>query len=260
MPDRRWAVGTARAVTVAVGVLVVWEILFRIGVLDNLSFPSALDAVGALGSALGTSLFWHQTLTTLAAWALGLLIGGGIGVAVGVLTGLSDFAHRSLTLVVEFLKTIPVVAALPLVILMFGATLTMDVVLVALGVTWPVLIQAAYGVRAVEPVVRDTAAVFGLSRRDRLLHVVLPSAAPYIATGFRLASTSALLLVVVAQLIGGGGGLGYQIFVAQNANLLPQMYALVIVVGLLGVLIAAVFGLLERHALRWHESHRSVVV
>lgn len=260
MARPRWLTATLRGIAVAVAALAVWEVLYRVNVLDNASFPSAVDAVKALGTATTTSEFWSAVWRTLEAWALGLLIGTAAGVAVGVLTGLNEFAYRSLNLLVEFLKTIPVVAALPLAILVFGTTVKMNVMLVALGITWPILIQAAYGVRSVEPTVRDTATVFRMTRPDRLLHVVLPSAAPYVATGLRLASTSALLLVVVAQLIGGGGGLGYQIFVAQNSNLLPRMYALVIVVGLLGILITAVFGRLERHALRWHESQRSAVI
>jgi ABC-type nitrate/sulfonate/bicarbonate transport system permease component len=249
-----------RGLAVTIAALAVWQILVTTGILDRESFPSALQMLQALGVSAGTGEFWSQILVTLEAWALGLLIGTGVGILLGVVTGLNETVYRSLNLLVEFLKTIPVVAALPLAILLFGTTLTMNVVLVSLGVVWPMMIQTAYGVRSIEPIVHDTASVFHMRRGDRLLHMVLPSAAPYIATGLRLASTNALLLVVVAQLVGGGGGLGYQIFTAQNSNLLPQMYGLVVVVGLLGVLITAVFAWVERYALRWHESQRLVVV
>jgi ABC-type nitrate/sulfonate/bicarbonate transport system permease component len=257
---RRLSITTIRGVAVIVAALAVWQVLWATKVLDHDSFPSATSALNALWKALGTSEFWTITAVTLRAWILGLAIGCAIGMTVGVAIGLSNVAYRSLSLLVEFLKTVPVVAALPLAILIFGTTPKMNVFLVALGITWPIMIQAAYGVRAIEPVVRDTATVFRMSRSDRLLHLVIPSAAPYIATGLRLASTGALLLVVVAQLIGGGGGLGYEIFVAQNSSLLPRMYALVLVVGILGVLITFVFTSIEKKALHWHESQRSVVI
>jgi ABC-type nitrate/sulfonate/bicarbonate transport system permease component len=260
MNVRRVSVTAIRGIAVIVAALAVWQVLYETSVLDHSAFPSATSAVDSLWQALGTSDFWSTTGVTLRSWIEGLAIGCAIGMTVGVAIGLSNVAYRSLALLVEFLKTVPVVAALPLAILIFGTTPKMNVFLVALGITWPIMIQAAYGVRSIEPVVRDTATVFRMSRTDRLLHLVIPSAAPYIATGLRLASTGALLLVVVAQLIGGGGGLGYEIFVAQNSSLLPRMYALVIVVGLLGVIITFVFTALEKRALHWHESQRSVVI
>jgi ABC-type nitrate/sulfonate/bicarbonate transport system permease component len=252
----RPAVAAARGLTVIVAALLLWQLLYGTNVLDHDSFSSASGALSALGHDLTDSTFWKQLRFTMTAWALGLVIGVAIGVALGLVLGLSTFAYRSLNLLVEFFKSIPAVAILPLVILEFGLTLKMNVALVVIGVTWPMLIQTAYGVRAVEPVVRDTARVYHMSRFDRLRNLILPSAAPYMATGFRLASTGALLLVIVAQLVGGGDGFGYGIFLAENSALLGKMYALVIAVGLLGILITFLVKRLERRVLRWHESQR----
>jgi len=258
-PVPRWARSALRGLATTVVVLAVWELLYRVGIIDPRVFPSAGDTVAALVDQLGSDTFWEQIGVTMLAWALGLLAGGSIGTVLGIAIGVSRFFYRSVNLMIEFFKTVPVVAALPLAILLFGATLEMNVTLVTLGITWPVMIQAAYGVRSVEPVVRDTGIAYHLSPVRRLLHIVLPSAAPYIATGMRLAATGALLLVVVAQLIGGGGGLGFGIFKAQNANQMPRMYALIVVVGLLGVLITFVLAAVERYLLRWHESQRTQV-
>lgn len=233
-----------------------WQILYAIGALRHTAFPSATSMVAGLWTLLGTSPFWSEVAFTIGAWAWGLAMGTAVGVVVGVLIGLSPFAYRSLNLTIEFLKTIPIVAALPLAILVFGTHLRMNAMLVALGVTWPIMIQAAYGVRSLSPVVRETAIVYRMSWRDRLLHTVLPSAMPSIATGLRLAATIALLLVIVAELIGGGGGLGYGIFTAENDGYLNQMYANVVVVGILGVLVTILFARIERRALRWHPSQR----
>jgi len=239
----------------------VWQLAWSLEWLDHSSFPSVGATLEALWHALGgTDGFWVDLRETLIAWIVGLAIGSVAGIVLGTLMGMSAFAYGSMNLVVEFFKTIPAVAALPLAILLFGATVKMNVVLVAFGITWPILIQTAYGVRSVEPLVRDTAMVYRMSPAARIWSTVLPSAAPYIATGVRLAATGGLLLVVVAQLVGGGTGLGYAMVRFENAGVLSKMYAMVLVIGVLGVLISWLFGAAERYLLRWHESQRPQAV
>jgi ABC-type nitrate/sulfonate/bicarbonate transport system permease component len=250
------ALVTLRVVATVVVVGGIWQLLYAAGALQHSAFPSATSTLSALADLIGQSGFWSELEFTLGAWAWGLAMGAAVGIVIGLLIGLSRFAYRSLNVTVEFLKTIPVIAALPLAILLFGTQMKMNAVLVALGVTWPILIQAVYGARSVSPVVRDTATVYRMGRLDRLVHTVLPTAAPSIATGVRLAASLALLLVVVAELIGGGNGLGYGIFTAENNADLPHMYAIVIVVGVVGVLITVLFTRVERHLLHWHESQR----
>jgi ABC-type nitrate/sulfonate/bicarbonate transport system permease component len=247
-----------RGLGVLVAALLLWQLLYATNVLTHVAFSSATSALSALVTMLGTGLFWSELGFTFEAWAVGLAIGIGIGVVIGGVIGLSSFAYESLNLVIEFMKAIPAIAVLPIVILIFGITLKMNIALVVIGVTWPVMIQTAYGVRSVEPVVRETAAVYRMGRLDQLRNVVFPSAAPYLATGLRLASTGALLLVVVAELI-GGGGIGYAIYLAQNSGGFAQMYALIIAIGLLGIGLNFLNRRLERRTLRWHISQRPAV-
>jgi ABC-type nitrate/sulfonate/bicarbonate transport system permease component len=256
------AAGRATLVVASFAALgVVWQLAWSLEWLDHSSFPSVGATLQALWDALGgADGFWGELRETLIAWIVGLAIGSVAGIALGALMGMSAFAYGSMNLVVEFFKTIPAIAALPLAILLFGATVKMNVLLVSLGITWPILIQTAYGVRSVEPLVRDTAMVYRMSPAARIWSTVLPSAAPYIATGMRLAATGGLLLVVVAQLVGGGTGLGYAMVRDENAGVLDKMYAMVLVIGVLGVVISWLFGVMERYLLRWHESQRPQVV
>jgi ABC-type nitrate/sulfonate/bicarbonate transport system permease component len=87
---------------------------------------------------------------------------------------------------------------------------------------------------------------------------VLPSAAPFIATGLRIAAAVALILAIIAELIGGAAGLGRDILVAEDsgASALPLVYALIVITGITGIVIATAFALLERRLLRWHERFR----
>jgi ABC-type nitrate/sulfonate/bicarbonate transport system permease component len=216
------------------------------------------STVRALADQLGSAQMWAAVRDTLLAWAIGLLIGGVGAIAAGSLLGLNRFAYRSAIPVIEFFKTIPVIAILPIALLLFGATLKMKYVLVAFGVFWPLTIQVIYGVRAVDPTVADTATALGVRGVRRFFVVILPSAAPFIATGLRISAAVALILDVVAELIGGGSGVGLRILNAQNSGptAYPVMYAYILVAGLLGVVLGGAFALGERRILHWHESQR----
>lgn len=237
-----------------------WQLLSATGVLRSDEFPSMTSTMHALGDQLGTAQLWTAVRDTVAGWAVGLLIGGGSAIVVGSLVGLNRFAYGSVIPVVEFFKAMPAVAILPVVVGTLGATLEGKYVLVAFGVFWPLVIQVIYGVRSIDPTVRDTATVLQVRGPRRFFVVTLPSAAPYIATGLRVSAAVALILSVVFELIGGGSGLGVSILSSENSgpSAFPLMYAYIFVAGVLGILLAGLFALGERWVLHWHESQRHV--
>lgn len=252
-----------RAALIRIGgvaaVLALWQVLSAAGVLPSDSFPSMAAVVKAVVKELGHADGWRSIGNTLAGWGIGFAVGAAAAVVVGMAIGLNGLAFKSTILVIEFMKTIPVIAILPIVVLLFGGTLKMEYTVVAFGVFWPLVIQVVYGVRSMDPVVRDTAEVLRVTGFRRFSAVVLPSAAPFIATGLRIAAAVALILAVIAELIGGASGLGRDILLAEDsgASALPLVYALIVITGLTGIAIAAVFTLLERRSLRWHERFRT---
>jgi ABC-type nitrate/sulfonate/bicarbonate transport system permease component len=114
-----------------------------------------------------------------------------------------------------------------------------------------------YGVHQVDAVVRDVARSYRLRRRERILFVTLPSAAPFVATGIRIAATMSLLLAIGAELIGGAPGIGASLALAQQASDVPKIFALVTVTAVLGVLLNLGMVRLERSVLKWHSAQRS---
>lgn len=239
-------------------VLVLWQVLSVTGVLPSDSFPSLFSVVHSLVTELGTSAGWSAIANTLAGWAIGFAIGAIAAIACGMGIGLSRAAYRSTILVIEFMKTVPVIAILPLLLLQYGGTLKMEYILVAFGVFWPLVIQVVYGVRSMDPVARDTAEALRVTGLRRLAYVVLPSAAPFIATGLRIAAAAALIIAIIAELIGGADGLGREILLAQNAGTgsLPLLYALIVLTGALGIALSVAFRFAERRLLGWHERFR----
>ncbi len=256
--DAGWFKASAR-VLVILAILGLWQYLSASGALTPSSFPSMTDTAAELGRQVLSADLWAAVWETVRGWATGVAIGSTLAVVVGTVLGMNRFAYLSVIPVIEFLKTVPVIAILPLAIVVWGATLQMKVFLVAFGVFWPLTIQVIYGVRAVDPVVRDTAAVLRLRGMRKFVGVTLPSAAPFIATGLRVAAAVGLILTIIAELIGGADGLGLSILTSVNAgpDRLPATYAYILVTGVAGVLVTGVFAYVERRTLHWHESQRN---
>ncbi|MFE6520462.1 ABC transporter permease [Streptomyces sp. NPDC057794] len=239
--------------------LLLGEAVPRLGLVDEDYFPPAARIAGALGRELADSAFWSALGDTLTGWALGLAVAVGAGVVAGVVISVVPYLREATASTIEFLRPIPSVALIPLAVLLYGTQLRSVLLLVVYASFWQVLVQVLYGVRDVDPVAEETARSYGLGTWARVRHVLWPTALPYVMTGVRLAAAVALILAVTAELVIGAPGLGARIAVAQTSQAVPEMYALVVVTGVLGLLINAGARTVERRALAWHQSVRGEV-
>jgi ABC-type nitrate/sulfonate/bicarbonate transport system permease component len=238
--------------------LALWQIAVISGVVPAAAVAAPTDIVRAAGSLVGTDGFGAALLDTMGSWAEGLLIAILIAIPAGLALGSSDLAYRLSRFTIDFLRTIPPVALIPLVLLVYGATAKMAFVLIVFGSTWPVLLQAMYGVHQVDPAGREVADAYRLRRRDRVRFLILPSAAPFVATGIRLAATISLLLAIGAELLGGAPGIGASVTLEEQNGDIPQMWVYVVLSAVLGVVVNLALIGLERKVLRWHSVQRSV--
>ncbi|WP_207946316.1 ABC transporter permease [Actinomadura sp. 7K507] len=240
-----------------VAVLAALELSTIFGLLPEETFPRISSDLRELAGMAGGAELWTAVGHTLRGWAISFGLAVVIAVLLGMAIGSSKVLHAATNAVIEFLRPIPSVALIPLVVLVLGTGLQGKVFLATFAASWPILIATIYGMRDIEPVALETARSFRARPHDRLLSVVLPSAVPYIATGLRVASTTALILCVTAELVIGAPGLGQSIAVAQAGGQYQLMYALIIATGLLGVLLNLVFVAVEKRLLRWHPSQRA---
>lgn len=220
------------------------------------AIPTPASAFASLATLLGGSEIWTAVRDTAMTWSVSLVICMAVGIPVGLAIGVSRFATNSTRLVVDFLRTIPPVALIPLFLLLYGPTRDMVIALVVSGAVWPLVVQSVYAAGQIEPQLKDVARSFGFSRRIRLLHVFLPSVLPFAMTGIRVAATISLLLTVTGELFGGAPGIGTQIQNALNGENQPQMYAYVLTAAALGLAVNATFHLVQQRVLRWHPSVR----
>ncbi|GAA5180944.1 ABC transporter permease [Rugosimonospora acidiphila] len=245
----RWLRGLAGLAAVAAAS----EVASVTGLVPRAFLPPASAVVLRAATLAGDGQFRLDVADTLRAWAVGLAVAVAAGVPLGVLLGSVPVVNTAIRAVVEFLRPIPSVALIPLVSLILGVGLATESTLVAYAAIWPVLYNTVYGLRDVDPVATETLRVFGFGRLGVLRRVCLPAAAPFIATGVRLAAGVALILAVGTEILAGfGDGLG--VFIAQ-AQQFPDgttdVLAGTLWAGLLGVVINAVLVFGERRLFGW---------
>jgi ABC-type nitrate/sulfonate/bicarbonate transport system permease component len=251
-----WVVSVVVPILSVLAALGLWELISRTEVISQRDLPAMSTTVQALWSMVQTAAFWIAFGETVRGWAIGLGLAAALAIPIGIVLGSSDFAASAFRVPIEFLRPIPSAALIPLLFLTLGTTLKSEIFLATFGAFWPLLVQTMYGVRDVDPIAIDTARSFRLGRLERLYRVTLPSALPYIFTGIRISSTVALILAFTAELFMGTPGLGQRLNYYETFGLNPEIYALALATGLLGVAIHFAVSALERYVLRWHPSQR----
>lgn len=218
--------------------------------------PTPVQVGGALIGVFANGAVWTPLGATLASWAISLVLAVLVGVAIGFPLGVSRIAYRMSVFALDFLRTIPALVLVSLVVLLYGSGIQSTVLLSFFGAVWAVIMQTIYGARDVDPVARDTFTSFGVRRRDVVIRLLIPTAMPFIATGVRLAAAISLLITISAQIVIPAEGLGEQILASQLGGAIPDMYAYIVLCGLLGVCVNAAFAALEAAILSWHPSYR----
>jgi len=238
------------------GLAVVLQVLPETGLVSADYLPPTSQMGRALWGLLAEGAFWTALGDTLTGWGLGLAIAVVAGVVAGLVIGSAPVLRAATASTIEFLRPIPSVALIPVAVLLYGTDLRSTLLLVVYASFWQVLVQVLAGMHDVDPVADDTARSYLLGAWGRVRYVMWPTALPYVMTGIRLAATVALVLAITAELVIGAPGLGRELAIAQSSGAVPEVYALVLVTGLLGVAVNLVARAVERRVLHWHQSMR----
>jgi NitT/TauT family transport system permease protein len=224
---------------------------------DTVAAPSA--TVRALADGVSGGGLPSAVATTLESYTEGLALAIAVGVVCGVLIGSSRTLLAASSVVIEFLRPIPAVALIPAAIFVFGLDTSMRRFVIAFAALWPILINTIYGVRGTDRFLHDVARTSGVGSLGRLVCVTLPAALPSIATGIRVSASLALLVCVTAEfVVGTGGGIGSYMQEQRSADRIPEVYAAIAVVGMLGYVIGAGLRTTEHRLLPWLGEHRKV--
>lgn len=220
------------------------------------TLPPPSELVEYVRGALMSSKYWGAIAATMLSWAIGFSMSVVSGGAVGVVAGLSRKFDALIQPLVEFLRPIPAVVYLPLVVLVLGTGHQAVAFLVMAAAVWPVLLQTIAGVRDADPVLLDMGRAFGLSRCERIRWCIIPGTAPFVATGVRISATISLVVVISVELLATGTGLGGVIAVSYQTGSYATLFGTGLVVALIGVAMDQGLGVVERRVLHWHASQR----
>jgi sulfonate transport system permease protein len=234
-----------------VSILLAWELVTRFGLVKPLFMP-APEAVGAAfydmlahEGLLGD--FW----TSASVVAEGFLIGATGGLLAGILAGLSKTAEQVLGPLLDSVRQVPALAWFPLIVLWVGIGGPAKIVIISKTVFFPVFLNTLQGIRAVPREYIEVARVFNYSKGLLLRRVILPAASPSIFVGLRYGAGLAWAFIIAAEMLGGRYGLGYLLTRAQDLLLTDQLFVVILVIGLVGFSVDAVFRVTEKHVLRW---------
>jgi ABC-type nitrate/sulfonate/bicarbonate transport system permease component len=238
-------------------VLLLWTWFARTKGADA-DFPTPVQAVEKLVDLVGTSEYWNAVAETLVTAVIGFLIAAAIGVPIGMLIGMSRRAQLSTQFIVDFGRTIPVIALLPLAILVLHIGRPMAIFLIVFGAVWPMLVQSIYAVAQITPQSRQVVKAFRISVLERIRFVYAPSMMPFLTTGLRIAASISLLIAVTAEYLGRVPGLGVEMRDSGETD--PHAtFVYMLTTGALGLLLNIGLVALQKRVLWWHPSQRGKV-
>lgn len=255
MPDGTAAAAPVRAAgayfATALALLLAWQATAMLVRADYLPGPSAV--LPRLAALLGDPSLWGGLAASLRRLAIAFALALAGGVALGLVIGRVPLARTLAEPLLALSYPIPKAAVLPIVMLWFGAGDVSQVFVIATTATLPVIYHTADGARRVDERLLWAAAAMGSGPLRRLVRIVLPATLPEIAAGCRTGIVMALIVMVTAEMISRQDGIGSQLFVYFDMGQSVDMYALIVLLGLVGLGLDMAFEALRRRLTRWSD-------
>ena len=233
------------------GLLVIWQLASL--ALNSDSFPTALEAIRAIPTILGDK----DSLVNFGASLRRMAIGFGVAVAVsmplGLLMGRSRVVASFFNPLLMVVYPVPKAALMPIIMLWLGVGDLAKTLVIFLGVSLPVIYHSFEGAKAVEEKMLWSGAAMGLSAAQRMVRIVLPAALPEILTGCRTGLVLALITMITSEMIARQSGAGNILFNALDMGQYDTVFAMIIIVGAMGICLDALFERMRARLVRWSE-------
>ena len=233
-----------------------WEAASRSGWLSTRILPEPLAVAQAFWSLLKSGELVHDVAISSGRALAGLAIGGGLGLALGLLTGTFRTAETLLDTTLQMVRNVPPLALIPLVILWFGIDESAKLFLVAIGVFFPIYLNTYHGIRSVDAGLIEMARSYGLRGWPLYREVILPGALPSILVGLRFSLGLMWVLLIVAETISAQSGIGYMTMNAREFLQTDVVLVGVLLYAFLGKLADLIARGLERRFLRWNPAYQ----
>ncbi|GJF28427.1 hypothetical protein KNE206_11270 [Kitasatospora sp. NE20-6] len=242
--------GLTKSLAIAL-LLGLWELAPRLELVDPTFLPPFSEVVGAWTGLLGNGQLVANTQASLTRSLSGFGLSVAIGVPLGLLIGWYKPVANLLSPLLELFRNTAALALLPVFVLILGIGETSKISIVLYACIWPVLLNTISAVRTVDPTLLRLARSLNLSPLRLFQKVILPASVPTVFTGIRLAGAVSILVLVAAEMVGAKAGLGYLINASQYNFAIPEMYAGIVTISLIGVAFNQVLVALERRFTAW---------
>ena len=231
--------------------LTVWELCARFGFIDTRFFPAPSSVMSTLIEMLRTGELVTHTAVSMQRLAYGAILGGIPALVLGIAMGLNRPIRALFDPLIAATYPVPKSAILPLALLIFGLGEGSKIFMVAIGVFFPVVINATTGVLEINKIYLDVGQNFKASRWNTFWTIALPGALPVIMTGFKLGIGIGLILIAIAEMIGAKSGLGYLIWSAWEVFAVEKMYVGLFAIAIIGFVLTIMLNELERLIVPW---------
>jgi NitT/TauT family transport system permease protein len=234
-----------------IGLLCLWQAAALM--LNTDSFPSAWEAIRAIPSILGDQESLLNILDSLRRMAIGLVLAVLVSVPLGLMMGRVRAVASFFNPLLMVVYPIPKAALMPVIMLWLGVGDVSKTLVIFLGVSIPIIYHSFQGAKAVEEKMLWSGAAMGLSAPQRMFRIILPAALPEILTGCRTGLVLALITMVTSEMIARQNGAGNILFNALDMAQYDTVFAMIIIIGAMGIVLDAAFEKLRGRLVRWSE-------
>ncbi|WP_245339080.1 ABC transporter permease [Paenibacillus shirakamiensis] len=228
-----------------------WQLLVQSGYISQLLFPTPYVIAESFLDLILSGELWIQFRISLIRVVLGFLLGGGVGLALGLLVGMYRPTEKLLDPTLQMIRMIPSLAVIPLFILWFGIGEESKLLLIAKTAFFPIYINTFNGIRNVDNKLFEVTRVLGFTRKKQLTKCILPAAVPHMMLGVRLSLGLSWLGLVVAELIASTSGIGYMMSDARQFGDTPVVFVGILMFAGAGLSSDWIVRLVEYRLLRW---------
>lgn len=236
---------------VVVGLIGLWQAIYLLRVISPVFMPGPGQVADAIWRGLTGGTLLSQAGSTISRMLIGWIFASLAGMVLGLLIGGSPKIRPYLQPSLEFLRPLPAPAVVPVAIAIMGLSDSMVLLIVVFGALWPVLLGTIHGVTSMEPRLYEVSRILRMSKREFIWKMLLPSAVPDILAGVKLGLGISLILTIVGEMLASRYGIGHAIIMAARSYRSADLYAGIVIIGVMGYLTTTVLSSLERRVLAY---------
>jgi NitT/TauT family transport system permease protein len=231
-----------------------WQFAVSVGGVSRFILPPPADVGDALVTMFSDGAIWAHIRVTLVEVVVGFALAVVLGTALGAVLGRMVWLERAVQPAMVAFQVVPKIALVPIFVILFGYGITSKIVITVILAFFPIMLNVLLGVRSVDRGHHDVMRGLGASRWQTFRDLELPSTLPYVFAGAEVGIVFAVIGAIVGEYLGANQGLGYLVVASLNALDAPALYAVIVLLAVLGTVLFLAVSLTKRFVIPWHES------